>query len=66
MKLVGAIFGKMNILNIFLMWTTLNFKDRSQTKKRARDICRGALDIVIGWDWSVGLWAPLGDGHTEK
>ena len=27
---------------------------------------QGALDIEIGWDWSVGLGAPLGDGHTEK
>ena len=27
---------------------------------------QGALNIEIGRDWSVGLGAPLGDGHTEK
>ena len=26
----------------------------------------GSLDIEIGWHWSVGLCALLGDGHTEK
>ena len=31
-----------------------------------RDICERTLDIEIAWDWSVGLGAPLGDGHTEK
>ena len=25
----------------------------------------GGLDIEIGWHWSVGLCALLGDGHTE-
>ena len=30
------------------------------------EIFAGALDIEIGWDWSVGVSAPLGDGHTEK
>ena len=46
------------------MWITLNFNSKSK-KKENGDICRGALDIEIGWDWSVGLGAPLGDGHTE-
>ena len=48
------------------MWTTLNFKSKSKMKKGNGDICRGDLDIEIGWDWSVGLGAPLSDGHTEK
>ena len=55
MKIVGTIFGKMKILNFSLMWTTLNFEGRSKTKKRARDICKGALDIVCERDWPIGL-----------
>ena len=37
-------------------------------KKKEREwrYLQGALDIDIGRDWSVGLGAPLGDGHTEK
>ena len=35
-------------------------------KKGNGDICRGGLDIEFGRNWSVGLGAPLGDGHTEK
>ena len=39
-QIVKAIFEKFKILNLFLMWTTLNFKGRSKTKKKlARDIC---------------------------
>ena len=50
------------------MWIrpTLNLTISLKWKKRNGDICRGALDTEIGWDWSVGLGAPLGDGHTEK
>ena len=43
------------------MWTTLNFRGRSKTKKWAKDICRGTLDIESERDWSVGLGAALGD-----
>ena len=35
-------------------------------KKKEWRYLQGALDIEIGWDWSVGLGAPLGDGRTEK
>ena len=45
------------------MWITLNFNSKS--KKWNGDICRGALDIEIGWDWSFGLGATLGDIHTD-
>ena len=48
------------------MWTTLNFKDRSQTKKQADDICKIALDIEFEQDWSVGLGATLGNGKKIK
>ena len=40
-KIFGAIFEKLKILNIFLMWTTLHFGDRSKTKKLGTDICKG-------------------------
>ena len=32
-KIVGAIFEKINISNFFVMWTTLNFRSRGKTKK---------------------------------
>ena len=44
------------------MWTTLNFEGRSKTIKRARDICKGTLNIEFEQDGSVGLGATLGDG----
>ena len=48
------------------MWTTLNFGGRSKTKKWARDICKGTLDIECERDWQVGLGATLGDGQKIK
>ena len=35
-KIVWAIFDKIKIFNFFLMWTTLNFRDRRKTKKGSR------------------------------
>ena len=60
MKIVGAIFGKN--LKFFSMRTTLNFEDRSRTKKPARDICKGTLDIECEQDWPFGLGTMLVDG----
>ena len=34
-------------------------------KKREWRYLQGALDIELGRDWSVGLGAPLGDGHRD-
>ena len=65
-KIVPAIFEKIKILNFFLMWTTLNFEGRSKTKKTARDICKGTLDIECERDRLVGLGASLGDGQEIK
>ena len=62
-KIVGAIFWEN--LNVFLMWITHNFNSKYKMKKGNGHIYRGTLDIEIGWDWLVGLGAPLGDGHTE-
>ena len=44
------------------MGTTLNFEGRSKTKKLAKDICEGTLDIECERDWSVGL----GDADGQK
>ena len=43
------------------MWTTLNFKGRSKTKIRARDVCKRSLYVEFERDWSVGLGSTLGD-----
>ena len=65
-KIVGAIFGKMKILNFFLWELPLKFEGRSKTKKRTRDICKGTLDIECERDWPVGLGATLGDRQKIK
>ena len=66
MKIVGANFEKKNEnFNFFIVWTTLNFEGRWKTKKWAKDICKGTLDIECERDWSVGLGAKLGDGQTH-
>ena len=66
-KLVGVIFEKIDILNFFLMWTTLNFNGKTKIKKeRGEDICRRTLDIEFERDWSVGLGATLGDATVTK
>ena len=48
------------------MWTTLNFKVRSQTKVMARDICKMTLHIQFERDWWVGLGPELGDGKKFR
>ena len=66
MKIVGAIFWENENFKFFLLWTTLNFEDRSKTKKRAIDICKGTLDIECERDLLVGLRATLGGGQKIK
>ena len=49
------------------MWTTLNFQvNRKWKKKRARDVCKGTLDIEYERDWSVSLGTTLGEGQKIK
>ena len=48
------------------MGTNLNFKGRSKTKIRDRDIFMRTLYIEFEGDCTVGLGAMLGDGHTEN
>ena len=50
---------------LFLMWTTLNIKV-FLTKKRAKYISKGTLDIDCERDSPVGLGATLGDGQKIK
>ena len=55
-QIVGAIFEKINISYIFLMWTTLNFRGRGKTRKKtARDVYKRTLDIEFEVDRSIGL-----------
>ena len=37
-----------------------------ENDKPPRNICKRTLDKGIERDWSVGLGAMLGDGHTEN
>ena len=66
MKIVLAIFEKIENLNFFLMWTTLNFRSRGKTKKSTRDIYMRTLYIEFERDRSVGSGATLGDWQKMK
>ena len=48
------------------MWTTLNFKGSSKTKKQAGDIYKGTPDIEFEQDWLVGLGAVSWRTENEK
>ena len=65
-KIVRAIFEKFEILNFFVMWTTLNFRGRGKTKKTARDTYMRTLYIEFERDRSIGLGSTFGDGHTNR
>ena len=65
-KIVRTIFEKFDIFNFFLMWTTLNFMGRGETKKTARDIYMRTLYIEFEWDRSIGLGSTFGDGHADR
>ena len=51
---------------IFLCEMPLILRVGRKRKKRARDICKGTLDIEFERGWSVGLGATLGDGQKIK
>ena len=61
MRIVGAIFEKMKIINFFLMWTILNFRGGG----KARDIYEWTLYINFERDRSIGLGSTLDDGRTD-
>ena len=64
-KIVGAIFEKINFFYFILMSTTLNFRGRGKTKKTARDIYKRTLDIEFERDRSIGSGSTIGDGQTH-
>ena len=66
LKIVGAIFEKMKILNFFLCELPLILRVDRKLKKLAKDIYKGTLDIECEWDGSVGLDATLGDEQKIK
>ena len=45
MKIIGAIFEKMKILNFFLCELPKMLRVDQKQKKRARNICKGTLDF---------------------
>ena len=53
-------------MNIFSCELPLILRVDRKRKKRARDICKGTLDIECERDWPVGLGATLGDGQKIK
>ena len=65
-KIVGAVFEKIKILNVFLMWTTLNFKVSLRSNILARGIYKRTLYIEFEQNWSFGLGPTLGDGKNGK
>ena len=64
-KIVRAIFEKIEILIFFLMQTTLNFRGGGKTKKAARDTNMETLDIELERDRSIGLGSVFGDDHRQ-
>ena len=46
--------------------TTHNCEGWSKTKNSPRNIYKRTLDKGFERDWSFGLGAMLGDGHTEN
>ena len=67
MKIVGVILRKWKFKFFFSCELPLILRvDRKRKKKRARDICKGTLDIEFDRDWSVSLGATLGEGQTIK
>ena len=65
-KIVGAIFEKMEILNFFLCELPLIFGVARKRNEQAENICKGTPDVEFEQDWSVGSGAALGDGKKLK
>ena len=62
-KIVVVSFHFLGNQNLFFFFSE---KGWSKTKILPRNICRRSLHIWFERDWSVGLDAMLGDGHTEN
>ena len=68
MKIVGAIFEKIEILNFFLCKPPLVLRLGGKLKKRdgVRDIYMMTLDIEFQRDRSIGLGSRFGDVHIDR
>ena len=64
-KIVRAIFEKIEILIFFLMWTTLNFRGRRKTNETSRDICKRTLDIKFERNRLIGLGYGCANHATQ-
>ena len=65
MKIEGGIFEKIKILIFFLCELPLILRVHRKLK-RARDICKGTLDIECEREWPVCLGGTLGGGQKIK
>ena len=65
MKIVGAIFDKIEIFSFFLCELPLILGVGGKLKKTARDICKRTPDIDFERDRSIGLGSTIGDGQTH-
>ena len=65
-KIVRAIFEKIEILNFFLCELSLILGVGEKLKKTARDIYMRTLYIEFELDRSIGLGSTFGDGHTDR
>ena len=65
-KIVEAIFEKIEMFNFFLCEPPLILTVSIKWKNRNGDICKGTLDIEFERHWSDGLGATLGNGHKEN
>ena len=66
MKSCEPFFEKIKIKIFFLCELPLILRVDQKLEKRARDICKGTLDIECERDWPVGIGAMLGDGQKIK
>ena len=64
-KIVGAIFEKIKILNFFSSELPLILEVGGKLKKPAQDIYKRTLDIEFERDWLIGLGSTIGDGQTD-
>ena len=65
-KIVRAIFEKMEIKNFFLCKLPLILGVARKRKEQAEDIYMRTLYIEFQRDRSIGLGSTFGDGHTDR
>ena len=65
-KIVGAIFEKIEIFIFFLRELPLRLEVEGKLKQMARDICERTLNIEFERDRSIGLGSMFGDDQTDR